>query len=84
MRAMYYSKHGLGEVNCKEANTGCCPNGFHPIFQLLSSATVLGAVVDLVLPARSVTVATAEDAEGGQCCTGRCHGCHTLNTDWLC
>ena len=52
--------------------------------QALPSATVLEAVVELVLPARTITVVTVEYVEGGQYCIGQCHGCHTLTTEWLC
>ena len=63
----------------KEANTRCCS-----ICQSLPSAIVLRAVVELVLQARTVTVATVEYAEGRQYYIGQCHGCHTMATEWLC
>lgn len=43
----------------------------------------LEALVKLILPARTVTFATADYAEG-PCCTGQCHGCHSMTAGWLC
>ena len=43
----------------------------------------LGAVVNLVLTPRTVTVATVEYVEGETALQRPWNGCHTMSTEWL-